>query len=184
MADIAWSAYALAMFTPEERAAAMAAVPDPGLPPVQPPLPPVIPVGGEMSVVGGIRITGPGIPPEGYNPNDPKQITKLYELGWTFQNGKWFAPKAPGVPVTPTEALATTGGRAPGLSSIVPLSAIAGGSVLGVTVPAAAPVLLPSWVGGRVGTVRRSGGTRPESGGTPQIVRGFGPREAWQRVVR
>lgn len=180
MADIAWSAYALAMFTPEERAAAVAVVPND--PPIQHvPQPPV--VQGPVNTGLGLRITGPGIPVSGYDPNKPDEQAKLFVLGWRFEAGRWIAPGSPGVASTPDQ-VAASGGRPPGLSSLTSVSSIAGGSVLGVTVPAAPAVMLPEWVGGRIGHVIRSGGTRPESGGVLRIIKGEGHKYAWTRVVR
>lgn len=183
MADISWSAYALQMFTPEQRAAAVTAVPDPPRP-ITPPLPEPIPTGGVMSVAGGVRITGPGIPATGYDPNKPSDLNALYALGWRFENGSWIAPGSPGVAASPDQVLAGGGARPPGLASVQSASSIAGGSVLGNAVPAAPAVMLPTWVGGAIGHIIRSGGTRPESGGTLRVVKGEGHKYSWTRVVR
>lgn len=185
MADVTWSAYALAMFTPEQRAAAMNVGGDQlteggtgGRP---------ITVGSSLNpVYSGLPqiVTGPGIPASGLNPNNPSEAAQLYALGWTFQQGAWRAPASPGVAQTPTQVLASSGGRAPGLSAVQSVSGIGGGSVLGSTVPAAPAVMLPSWVGGRIGHVVRSGGTRPESGGQPRIIKGEGHKYPWTNVVK
>lgn len=185
MADIAWTGYALQMFTAEQREAATQGLPDPtgnlgGPIPVVPPT-----VSGGSSTGLPIRITGPGIPASGYDPNNPTDLNKLWELGWRFEAGRWIAPGSPGVPATPDQVLASSGGRAPGsLASVSVVSSIAGGSVLGVTVPGAPAVALPSWVGGRIGHVVRSGGTRPESGGQLRIVKGEGHKYPWTNVVK
>lgn len=168
MADIAWSAYALAMFTPEQRAAAVNVLPDdPVIRPV--PIPP--PGASAVQQTGlGIRITGPGIPPEGWDPNKPAEAAQIMALGWRFESGRWIAPGSLGTAATPDGILAGGGGGRVGLSSVSQAISIAGGSVLGTTVPTAPPVLLPSFVGGRLGVVRIGGGMRPESGGTPKRV--------------
>lgn len=165
MADIAWSAYALAMFTPEERAAAAAVVP-PGdflKPPVGP-----IPV--------GLPPAAPLLPPAGaLGRVDPDQ---MWADGFIYWNGQWVKGNAD------MSAPIAGGAPKPTAASFTSASSFGGGSVLGVQVPSAPAVLLPSFVGGRVGTVRRSGGLRPESGGGPRIVKGIGPRPRWLGVVR
>jgi len=163
VADIAWSAYALAMFTPEQRAAAVNAVYEPpdDLQPIPPPPAPSRPVGGLGALVQvGSRLL---------DANKPGELQEIYAAGWRYEGGRWIAPGSPGVAATPDQVLASTGGRV-GLSSVAPLSFIPGGSVLGSVVPAAPAVLLPSFVGGRTGTIRMGGGMRAESGGTPKRV--------------
>lgn len=58
------------------------------------------------------------------------------------------------------------------MATVFSQAVIQGASVLGVTVPNAPPVLLPSFVGGRLGRVEIAGGMRPESGGTERVVIG------------
>lgn len=103
-------------------------------------------------------------------PVEDRDVTMVYTLqqGWV---PKWLADLnrltivAPGTP--------TTGG-----SGQLSMTTIAippgGGSVLGFTVPRAAAVALPSFVGGALGKVRMSEGMRTESGGSDQRVY-FGP---------
>lgn len=158
MADIAWSAYALAMFTPAERAAAASAtyVPDEPrrpLPPVLPPSPPLLP-----QSLGTI---------------DPQQ---MFDDGFIYVAGQWVRPGSP-------EATVTGGSPRPTAAAFQSASTFGGGSVLGTQVPVAPPVLLPSFVGGRVGVVRQSGGLRPESGGTPRVVM-LKQSLPWCRVVK
>lgn len=162
MADIAWSAYALAMFTPEQRAAAVNAVYEPveDTRPIPPPAPPASAGGLGFLVQVGSRLL---------NPNLPNELREIMAAGWRYEGGKWIAPGSLGTVATPDQVLAQTGGRI-GLSSVAPVSFIPGGSVLGTQVPVAPAVLLPSFVGGRLGTVRIGGGMRPESGGTPRRV--------------
>lgn len=169
VADITWSAYALAMFTPEERAAAVAAVYEP--PEDIRPIPPVVPSAGQISSGLGIRITGPGIPASGYDPNKPSELKELHRLGWRFEAGRWIPPGALGLAADSDGAIAASGARPPGVSSVISASTVQGASVLGSIVPFAPPVLLPSFVGGRVGVVRIGGGMRPESGGNPDRIR-------------
>lgn len=178
MADITWSAYALAMFTPEERAAAVAAtiVPED----TSRPLPPGTPIPPVQATIGVNALS----PVPGLDPNTADGIAKLWALGWRYEGGVWIAAGSPGVVATPDEVARSNGGRAPGLSSVTSASTFATGSVLGVQVPAAPPALLPSWVGGAVGHVVRSGGTRPESGGVLRIIKGEGHKYSWTRVVR
>lgn len=163
MADIAWTAYALAMFTPEQLAAAAAGrtwVPDDGSKPLPPPgLPPAPPLYPPVGSQGSI---------------DPDQ---MFADGFVYVGGKWVRPDS-------QEAKVASGGPKPTGASYASASSFGGGSVLGYSVPQAPAVLLPSFVGGRIGTVRRSGGLRPESGGTPRIVKGIGPRPRWLGVVR
>lgn len=163
MADIAWTGYALAMFTPEQLARAAAGqptfVPDEGvLRPIPPPATPAA-----ASVIQG-RVTIDGM---SYDPNTPQQLAFILSRGWRYEGGRWIAPGSLGVAATPDQDPA----RPPGLASIPSASSIAGASVLGTTVPYAPPVLLPTWVGGRVGVVRMGGGMRPESGGNPDRIR-------------
>lgn len=176
MADITWSAYALAMFTPEERAAAAAVTYVP--PETSKPLP-VPPIGGQVGVVDSTNYS----PIAGLDPNKPGDLQKIYAAGWRYEQGRWLNGTN-GVAATPDQVLAGNGGRPPGLSSVSTVSSVAGGSVLGVSVPAAPAVMLPMWVGGAIGHVTRSGGTRPESGGTLRIIKGEGHKYSWTRVVR
>jgi len=154
MADITWSAYALAMFTPEQLAAAAGAV----LPTEEPIIirPPVGPI---TRGTFGIRI-------EGLDPNVPAEIQEIHRRGWTFRNGEWLKL---GTVVNPDPIGAGTVLVA-GSSSFMPSGAVASsGSVLGVTVPSAPAVLLPSFVGGRLGHINLGAGMRPESGGTERV---------------
>lgn len=162
MADIAWSAYALAMFTPEQRAAAVNAVYEPpdDVTLIPPPLPPATSGSLGFLVQVGSRLL---------NPNVPGELQEIHAAGWRYEGGRWIAPGSPGIAATPDQVVAGGGGRV-GLSSVAPQTVIPGGSVLGTTVPIAPAVLLPSFVGGRLGVVRIGGGMRPESGGTPRRV--------------
>lgn len=182
MADIAWSAYALAMFTPEERAAAVNAVPED--PPARIIATPVVTQPNVTSTGLGLRITGPGIPASGYDPNKPSELQALYALGWRFEAGKWIAPGSTGQVATPDQVAQQTSSKGPGLSSVTGVSTFGSGSVLGVSVPAAPAVMLPTWVGGAIGHIIRSGGTRPESGGMLRIIKGEGHKYAWTKIVR
>jgi len=166
VADVSWSAYALAMFTPEQRAAAVNAVYEPpdDLKPIPPPVPPASAGSIGFLVQVGSRLL---------NPNKPGELAEIHAAGWRYEGGRWIAPGAAGVAATPDQ-VAATGGRV-GLSSVAPVSFIPGGSVLGTSVPLAPPVLLPSFVGGRLGDIRMGGGMRPDAGGTPKrIVMGPG----------
>lgn len=187
MADVGWSAYALAMFTPEQlRAAAGGFENDSSGAVTYEPIDEntyyIKPAAVNTGL--GLRITGPGIPVGGYDPNVPAEDKKLRELGWRFEAGKWIAPGSLGTAATADGVAVSSGNKGVGVSSVVSVSTIAGSSVLGVTVPGAPPVLLPRWVGGAIGHVVRSGGTRPESGGTLRIIKGEGHKYSWTRVVR
>jgi len=162
MADIAWSAYALAMFTEEQRAAAAGAVstfiPDEPRRPIAPP--PPTPTG----YVGGFIV-------DGLNANIPSEAAEIFRRGWRFEGGRWIAPGNTGSAVVPPGDPGSTMGRV-GMATVTSTAVIPGGSVLGVTVPTAPPVLLPSFVGGRLGRVEIAGGMRPESGGTERVIIG------------
>lgn len=167
MADVTWSAYALAMFTEEQRAAAVNAAYEP--PETSRPIPPAPPT----------TVNVPTLRVAGLNPNDPKDLGKLYEMGWRFEAGQWYqlTPGNPGTPADPDGLR----GRV-GLSSVQGASSVGGGAVLGYTVPMAPPVLLPSYVGGRIGQVVIGAGTRPTVIGQSQderIVLGTG----WRVVI-
>lgn len=96
---------------------------------------------------------------------DPEQ---MFADGFVYVGGKWVKANSP-----EAQGVASGGGAKPGLASVLPV--ISSGSVLGFDVPAAAPVALPSFVGGNLGTIRIGGGMRPASGGTPKrIVMGPG----------
>lgn len=169
MADITWSAYALAMFTPQQRAAAVNAVYEP--PEILQPLPPppTPPQGG--STIGFLVQVGGRL----LNPNIPGELQAIHAAGWRYEAGQWIAPGSPGRAATPDQVAAGGGVRPSSLSSVSSASAVQGASVLGTTVPFAPPVLLPSFVGGRMGVIRIGGGMRPEAGGTPKrIVMGPG----------
>lgn len=151
MADITWSIFANANFSPEElecaqnggtwnRADQTCTVARP-LPPAEPLLPAV----GSQGTV------------------DPQQ---MQDDGFVYIGGQWVrwdSAAARGLGVTS----ASSGGR-PASASVLP--GIASGSVLGYDIPAASPVALPSFVGGLLGVVRLGGGMRPASGGDPQRV--------------
>jgi len=162
MADIAWSAYALAMFTEEQRAAAVSAgstfIPDEPRRPIPPP--PPTPTG----YVGGFIV-------DGLNANIPEQAAELFRRGWRFENGVWtrLAPGAQGTATVPPGD--PMGGRI-GFASVASQAVIQGGSVLGYNVPVAPAVLLPSFVGGRLGRVEIAGGMRPQSGGQERVIIG------------
>lgn len=167
MADIAWSAYALAMFTPEQRAAAVQAIPEdpPGLPPKPPVLPVTPPVGTQLGLRVGFDLAAM-MARTGLNPNVASDLQQLTAAGWHFEGGLWFngGLSASGVQGgTPNSVPA-------GPVAFVSAAAIPSGSVLGYTVPVAPAVLLPSWVGGRLGVVTMGAGMRPESGGQERVV--------------
>jgi len=178
MADITWSAYALAMFTPEQLAAAVGATSTYEPPEEVVVLPP--PSGGSASgpvptIIG--RTTTQLIAEFGLNPNNPADLAVLSEQGWTFSNGTW---------VKGTYGASTSGGAGTynaGSGSFGRSASLASsGTVLGYSIPAAAPVLLPAWVGGRIGVIREPGGYRPESGGTPLFQPALGKMENWMKV--
>lgn len=175
VADISWSAYALAMFTPEQRAAAVAATYEPQEPvtPIPPPAPPANYGGGLGFLVQvGSRLL---------DPNKPGELNEIMAAGWRYEAGQWIGPGGSGQAKTADQAAASQPGRA-GLSSVASVSFVPGGAVLGTQVPVAPPVLLPSFVGGRMGAIRIGGGMRPESGGTPvRIVMGPGS-EVFPRI--
>lgn len=180
MADISWSAYALAMFTPEQRAAAAGVVPD--QPPVLP-MPPVPPPAG--GVIGApiiyVGLTTSSLRNStGLDPNDPNDLAVLSEQGWTFSGGEWF--KRGGASTSGGAGTGGAGSPRPTAASFVSASIYGGGSVLGYSVPIAPPVLLPNWIGGRIGVIREPGGYRPESGGTPLFQEPIGRVENWMRV--
>lgn len=167
------------MFTPEQRAAAAAVAYVPTDPPVV--VPPGPPAGGSSGSSGPVYVglsTADLMRSTGLDPNTA-DIGVLFEQGWTFADGQWF--KRGGASTSGGAGSAAGGAPRPSAASYTSAAVYGGGSVLGYTVPIAPPVLLPLWVGGRVGKVREPGGYRPESGGTP-IVRGFGKREPWMRV--
>lgn len=181
MADISWSAYALAMFTPEQRAAAagLAYVPEEPRVPL-PPVPP--PAGGVVSapiVYVGLS-TAHLRDSTGLDPNDPSDQAVLNEQGWTFVGGEWF--KRGGASTTGGAGNSPSGAPRPTGASFQSASSFGGGSVLGYSVPVAPPVLLPNWINGRIGVIRQPGGYRPESGGTPLFQKPIGKSENWMRV--
>lgn len=92
---------------------------------------------------------------------DPQQ---MFDDGFVYINGKWVRSMG-----AAADALAASAGRPPGMSSVLPVQSIQGGSVLGTQVPVAPAVLLPSFVGGRVGTVTFGKGMRPQSGGGERV---------------
>lgn len=154
MAYIEWSVFAAQNFTPEQldcasrggtwdRVAQSCTFAQP-LPPSEPLLPP-----------SSIQSSGSV---------DPDQ---MFADGFVYVSGRWVrwdSPEARGA----GQAAQPSGGARPGSVSV--LAVIPSGSVLGYDVPAAAPVALPSFVGGLMGTVRLGGGMRPSSGGTPKRV--------------
>lgn len=154
MADITWSVFAAQNYTPEQlECAARGGVWDrlsqtctfaQPLPPADPLMPPV-------ASTGTI---------------DPQQ---MFDDGFVYVAGKWVkADSAEARGVSSTSASSGGGAARPGSASV--LQVISSGSVLGYDIPAAAPVALPSFVGGLLGTVRIGGGMRGESGGTPKRV--------------
>jgi len=165
VADITWSAYALAMFTPEERAAAAAVTYEP--PDNSTPIPP-----------GGPRLpveSSGSSPIPGLNPNNPADLQRIMAAGWRYDGGRWLNGSL-GVLANPDGVSA---GRPSG-AFFQTAAVIPGGSVLGYTVPTAPAVLLPSFVGGRLGALRMGEGLRPESGGTDRVR--FGTRASLPQV--
>lgn len=159
MADITWSAYGLAMFTPEQRAAAAGV---PFVPADNEPLiirPPANPV---VQSVGGPRV-------EGLNPNIPTELAEIHRRGWRFIGGTWLKNPILGAVVDPEANSNSPAGGRVGMASFTPQVFIPGGSVLGNTVPLAPAVLLPSFVGGRTGRVSLGEGLRPASGGEERV---------------
>lgn len=159
MADITWSAYGLAMFTPEQRAEAA------GLPYVPADNEPVIirpPTNPVIQTTTGTRI-------EGLDPNIPAEQLEIFRRGWRFIGGTWIKNPILGAVVNPEANSNSPAGGRVGMASYTPQVFIPGGSVLGNTVPLAPAVLLPSFVGGRVGRVSLGGGLRPESGGGERV---------------
>lgn len=150
------------MFTEEERAAAagVAFVPD-----EQPsrPIPPGLPAA--PSLAQGAIV-------DGLDANDPRQQAELFARGWRFEAGTWrkIPVGSVGTAVVPPGDPAPSGRV--GMATVFSQSVIQGASVLGVTVPNAPPVLLPSFVGGRLGRVEIAGGMRPESGGQERVIIG------------
>lgn len=155
MADISWSAYALAMFTPEQRAAAVAAAYEP--PDTSRPIPvpqPRLPVESSSSS-----------PIPGLDPNNPADIRAIFAAGWRYEGGRWLNGSL-GVTANP-DGMVNSGRPAGAFFQVA--SVIPGGSVLGYQVPTAPAVLLPSFVGGRLGRVSLGEGLRPESGGSERV---------------
>lgn len=154
MADIAWSIFAAQNFTPEqldcasrggtwERTSQTCTFAKP--------LPPSDPL---MPVVSNTGLA------------DPQQMV---DDGFVYVAGRWVkADSAEARGVSSTSASMGGGAARPGSASVIQV--ISSGSVLGYDVPSAAPVALPSFVGGLLGTVRIGGGMRGESGGTPKRV--------------
>lgn len=184
MADIAWSAYALAMFSPEQRAAAANVRYVPDDPPV------VLPPPGDGVGPGpGTTIIRIGLSTAhlrdstGLDPNNAADLAVLTEQGWQFQNGQWF--KVGGSSTSGGAGTSVvSGGPKPTGAYAMSGAIYGGGSVLGYAVPVAPAVLLPSFVGGRIGVIRHAGGLRPESGGGRRIVKTVGQPHPWTRIVR
>lgn len=155
----------MAMFTEEQRAAAVAAVYEPPeiLRPIPPPAGPAAP---SLAASALIQVGGRLL-----DPNKPGEQAEIFAAGWRFEAGRWIAPGSLGQVATPDQAARVGASRPSSISSVPSASSVQGGSVLGTTVPVAPPVLLPSFVGGRIGVVRIGGGMRPESGGHPDRVR-------------
>jgi len=137
MADISWSAYALAMFTPEQRAAAVQAIPEdpPGLPPKPPVVPVTPPVGTQLGLKVGFDLPAM-MARTGLNPNVPAELAQLTAAGWHFEGGLWFngGLSASGVQGGTPNAVPA------GPVAFVSATAIPSGSVLGYTVPVAPAV--------------------------------------------
>lgn len=105
---------------------------------------------------------------------DPQQ---MFDDGFVYVNFQWVkadSPEAIAHIASTSPAAAGGGGVRPGSLSV--LSVITPGSVLGYPVPSAPAVLLPSFVGGRLGEIREPGGMRPVSGGGPDRVQ-MGPAD-------
>jgi hypothetical protein len=167
IADITWSNVGL-QFSEAERAAAVAGT---TLPPGDqyinlPIIPPVVPI---LS--------------DGYNTGrvDPDQ---MFADGFQYVGGRWVRNADVPAALESQRIAAGGGGAGRPATATIQSTQTVGGTVLGTQVPTAPPNILPSWVGGRLGVVRRSGGMRPESGGTPRIVKGIGPRPRWLQVFR
>lgn len=158
MAQITWTEEALRMFTQEQRDAAA------GSPAPQWVPPEIDYASGDFAlpVSGGSR-----------DPNlgrvDPDQ---MFADGFVYVGGKWV--RADSAEARTAGQPQATGGPRPGLASVSALAFIPGGSVLGYQVPTAPPVLLPSFVGGRLGQVSIGQGMRPQSGGTARVRFGVG----------
>lgn len=153
------------MFTPEQRAAAVNATFEP-IEVIQPIPPPALPAAPSLMASALVQVGNRLL-----DPNKPDELAVIHAAGWRYMAGQWVAPGGLGVAATSDQAAAAGQSRPSSLSSVSSASSIQGASVLGTTVPVAAPVLLPSFVGGRIGVVRIGGGMRPESGGTPDRVR-------------
>jgi len=160
VADIAWSIFASSNFSPEELDCAVAggmwdrASSTCTYPRPIPPAAPLYPVTSSGGSLGSV---------------DPQQ---MFDDGFVYVNGAWVKADSP-------EAR-----QGPGQPKVLDVMAVvSSGSVLGYDVPAAAPVALPSFVGGALGAVRIGGGMRPQSGGTPVRVV-MGPGRAVFPVVR
>lgn len=154
MADIVWSSWSMAQFTPEERDCAAN--------------------GGVWDRVSQSCIVAQTLPPAApllpvLQSSGTVDAEQMLADGFVYVSGKWVrwdSPEARGAGQT---AFPTVGGGARPTSSSV-LTVISSGSVLGYEVPAASAVALPSFVGGNLGTVRIGGGMRPIAGGTPKRV--------------
>lgn len=155
--DITWLPWAVQAFTEAQRAAATYD-PDPLVPIPPAPLPLAAPL---FASTGNLALV----------------YTK--ERGWTTLQ----IAESQGLTQIDEPGGAVAGGGAKATAaSYTSASSFGGGSVLGVQVPVAPAVLLPQWVGGRIGTIREPGGYRPESGGTPLFQKPIGKVENWMRV--
>lgn len=147
------------MFTPEQRAAAVNAVYEPVDPPARP-IPP-------QPILPGIRDSAGYSPIPGLDPNRPADLQQIMAAGWRYEGGRWLNGSL-GVAANPDGLPPAQAGRPAG-AFFATAAVIPGGSVLGYTIPTAPPVLLPSFVGGRLGRVSLGEGLRPESGGSERV---------------
>lgn len=152
MADITWSVFANQTFSPEQLdCAARGGSWDR--------------VSQQCNVAPGLPISPPLVPPtSNLGTIDPQQ---MFDDGFVYINGQWVLADSP---TAITYATNPVGPGAPRLISIVPQ----GTTVLGFLVPVAPAVALPSFVGGRMGTVALGQGMRPQSGGTARVRFGVG----------
>lgn len=165
MANVSWTGAGAANRSPEELDCAIAGGTWDNIAkrcilpfaPIEPVIPVNPPIGG-----GSVQQTGT---------IDPDQ---MFADGFVYINGRWVLADSRDAIDYANQQSGT--GRPPGMSSVMPMSFVQGGSVLGVQVPVAPAVLLPSYVDGRIGRLELASGLRPESGGTERWIMGDAPR--------